>query len=525
MKTLAFLFSAFFLLLSSFSFAGSATWDTNPGSDDWNTANNWTPAIVPTETATFAASSITDIFVSADAGINAIVFDSGASAFVITTAPSVAFTISGSGITNSSGVTQNFVSGVDATGNAGSINFNGNATVNSLTSFTTEANPTGQVSWGSSVAFNDSASAGNGVFYNNGAAVSSSLGGLTIFYGDATAADGVFVSNGGSVAGASGGATYFTQHSDAGNAVITANSATANGAGGGYITFQGDSLLDNATLIANGGLGGAEGGIISFGGYTATNNNRARIELFGNATMYVSQAFSRTVDIGSLEGKGIVSLSSRELQIGRNGLSTIFSGVIEDDGGGGTLTKIGRGTLTLTGGNTFSGATTVMAGTLSVGTRRGSATGTGPVNVNAGTLAGKGTISGAVTVGTGSGSGASLAPGTNGPDTLTISNPLTFKADGSYNCDLSLGRGKADQVNANGVTIESGAQFVFLPKGNQTLTIGTVFTVINNTATTPISGVFANLPDGSRLRAGGGNKLRVSYEGGDGNDLTLTVVP
>ena len=27
--------------------AGSATWDLNPGSGDWNTATNWTPATVP----------------------------------------------------------------------------------------------------------------------------------------------------------------------------------------------------------------------------------------------------------------------------------------------------------------------------------------------------------------------------------------------------------------------------------------------------------------------------------------------
>ena len=52
----------------------------------------------------------------------------------------------------------------------------------------------------------------------------------------------------------------------------------------------------------------------------------------------------------------------------------------------------------------------------------------------------------------------------------------------------------------------------------------TVFTVINNTSVTPISGNFANLPDGSFLTSGG-NTFQATYEGGDGNDLTLTVVP
>jgi hypothetical protein len=36
-------------LLSTWSgaFAGSAMWNLNPDTGDWNTANNWTPATVP----------------------------------------------------------------------------------------------------------------------------------------------------------------------------------------------------------------------------------------------------------------------------------------------------------------------------------------------------------------------------------------------------------------------------------------------------------------------------------------------
>src|SRR5947199_10773254 len=42
--------------------AGSATWNLNPASGDWNTAANWTPATVPngpTATAEFAAPNTT----------------------------------------------------------------------------------------------------------------------------------------------------------------------------------------------------------------------------------------------------------------------------------------------------------------------------------------------------------------------------------------------------------------------------------------------------------------------------------
>ena len=40
----------------------------------------------------------------------------------------------------------------------------------------------------------------------------------------------------------------------------------------------------------------------------------------------------------------------------------------------------------------------------------------------------------------------------------------------------------------------------------------------------PIIGTFMNLPDGGTITAGS-NTFQANYEGGDGNDLTLTVVP
>jgi hypothetical protein len=52
---------------------------------------------------------------------------------------------------------------------------------------------------------------------------------------------------------------------------------------------------------------------------------------------------------------------------------------------------------------------------------------------------------------------------------------------------------------------------------------GLTLTVISNTSATPIAGTFANLPDGGIITIDG-NNFQASYEGGDGNDLTLTVV-
>jgi hypothetical protein len=79
-------------------------------------------------------------------------------------------------------------------------------------------------------------------------------------------------------------------------------------------------------------------------------------------------------------------------------------------------------------------------------------------------------------------------------------------------------------VQANGVTIENGAR-ISLPGANQgTVPPDTVYTVISNTANTSISGTFSNLADGGTLTVGN-NTFQANYEGGDGNDLVLTVVP
>jgi hypothetical protein len=77
---------------------------------------------------------------------------------------------------------------------------------------------------------------------------------------------------------------------------------------------------------------------------------------------------------------------------------------------------------------------------------------------------------------------------------------------------------------ANGVTINSGASFNLSGTAQGTLTQGTVLTVIKNTAATPIAGTFSNLPDGGIVNVNG-NNLQADNEGGNGNDLTLTVVP
>jgi len=84
--------------------------------------------------------------------------------------------------------------------------------------------------------------------------------------------------------------------------------------------------------------------------------------------------------------------------------------------GSGTVTKQGAGRLLLTGAHTYTGVTTVSAGTLLLNGVIASA-----VNVTAGTLGGNGLVRGPVTVQ----AAGRLAPGTS-IGTLTISNSLTL---------------------------------------------------------------------------------------------------
>jgi len=520
-------------------YADSATWSLNPISKDWNTAANWMPPTVPNgsaDTATFGVSNVLDPrlrFRHEAVEVNGIVFTPDASAFTIVL-NHASLLITGSGVSNNSGVVQNFFAG------AGAVNFYGTASAGSLTVYTNGGGTQSDVP-GGVVNFSDDATADDATFINlrpNGGL----FGGETVFFDNSSIGNATVINDGGAdttvfsaavggnptivnnasmVAEDDGGSTLF-YGGGPGNGTVTCNgSALPETHSSGAVHFNVHSTAGNATLIANGRVAGGVGGLIQFTG--SSMGATSRVEVFGNGTLDISEHDLPNVRVGSLEGDGLVFLGPVKLVVGSNGLSTTFSGVIEDTG---ELTKLGNGTLTLSGANTYTGGTTVSDGVLLVSNRSGSGTGTGAVQVDAGTLGGRGIISGAVTVGTGSGTGAFLSPSEEALKqlTLTIQSALTFKADGTYTYRLNTRKTKADKIIADGVTIEAGATFAFVGIGNRALTPGTVFTAISNTSANPISGTFSNLADGSVFTANG-NNFEASYEGGDGNDLTLTVVP
>jgi autotransporter-associated beta strand protein len=399
---------------------------------------------------------------------------------------------------NNSSSAQNFMIGVDSVGGSGTLTFANSAT------------------------------AGNATAVTAGPAPSGGQGGVVQFLGSSTADHSTLTNNGSSISALVGGTTAFFDTSNAGSSSITNNGGGGSGQGGGVTLFFDSATAASATLTCNAG-GGAVGASIQF--KQDTSGGTARIKLFGNGELVISEHNPPGLTTGSIEGSGEVFLGALDLTVGANNLDTTFSGTIQDGGGevgtgtGGSLSKIGVGILTLSGPNIYTGGTTVTGGAVLVQNKRDSGTGTGPVNVNAGTLGGTGTIAGSVSLGTGNGPGAFLAPGVKrSAATLTIQGTLTFNADSTYDVNLSTTQSIADKVVAHGVTIAGNAQFSFIPVGRGTLPLGTTFTVIDNTASTAIAGVFSNLPNGSTFTAGR-NTFQVNYQGDDGNNLTLTVMP
>jgi hypothetical protein len=344
LRALGFLLAAallsFLLSAASIAVADSATWNLNPTSGDWNTAANWTPATVPNgpnDTATFASSNITFVSFSDYTEVNTIVFDAGASPFtiVINFFPS----ISGGGIINNSGQIQNFFVTVFNT-----FTFRNSASAGTLTVFTNFTNECYEggntlfldtstagsgtfISYGTplcsgpgATSFFNSSTAGNGTFINNGGPYAEGPGGFTLFYDASTADNGTFTNNGGIGYLCDGGSTQFFGASTGGNGNFTNNAATDLSAGGGVTKFSDTSSASNSTLIANGGVNGADGGSIQFWG--DSTGGTARVEVFDNGSLQISNHNAPGVTVGSIEGTGLVFLGANNLTVGSNNLST-----------------------------------------------------------------------------------------------------------------------------------------------------------------------------------------------------------
>lgn len=171
-----------------------------------------------------------------------------------------------------------------------------------------------------------------------------------------------------------------------------------NGSGAGRLIKTGDGTLrlQNAINTFSGGLtilaGDVSVGIDNRLGLVPAAATPGCIVLDGGSltiTADMTLSSNRGIALGPSfgNGSGTINVTSTD--------TLTYGGIIADNfGGSGGLVKTGTGMLRTTNANTYSGGTTVAAGSLIIANASGSATGTGGVTTLSGTsLGGSGTVS------------------------------------------------------------------------------------------------------------------------------------
>jgi autotransporter-associated beta strand protein len=179
------------------------------------------------------------------------------------------------------------------------------------------------------------------------------------------------------------------------------------------------------------------------------------------------------------------------------------------------LTKAGPGTMTVNNAVVLSGPSTVAAGTLQVNDLFA-----GPVTVSQGaTITGGGTV-GALTMQDGS----ILSPGSSvgllGAGNLTLGAATRVIIE-IQNIAPGTQDSVIDSVDARGaVNLGASARLELVPLNAANFPVGTKLTIIRNDGTDPVVGAFKDLPEGAVVNS----RYRISYKGGDGNDVELTRI-
>ncbi len=191
--------------------------------------------------------------------------------------------------------------------------------------------------------------------------------------------------------------------------ITTANRFSPGGRlfGSGMLTITNTSSQNRCDLR---GIWNSFAGTLRFIGSTGNNglrfvNQGGSFSGFDNASVYfdgvvtdpVLYSGGLIINIGALSGTATAVLRGASLggtsgsfttyTIGALDLNTTFAGSFQDGTAKALLTKVGTGTLTLTGNNSYSGVTAINAGTLQIG--NGGTTGNLGTNIvaDSGTLA------------------------------------------------------------------------------------------------------------------------------------------
>ncbi len=305
--------------------------------------------------------------------------------------------------------------------------------------------------------------------------------------------------------------------SSAANYFIT-NAMTAVNvfSGGATIDDGGYAITNRAALVAPGGNGvtgipmtakgsgyiGAPyvsitGGTLAANGSPATAIANMVNDGTGNGTYQVDSITITCPGVYTDASTLAVSF------IGGGGSGAVAGTISTAANTSGGLTKLGTGTLTLSGANTYAGSTIVSNGTLLVN----GSLGAGAVT-NGGTLGGVGTIGGATTVN----AGAYLTAGVNGIGTLTINSNLTLNAASTNRFVVTTTGGANNQVVvASAGTLTPNGSIIEINTAGTQLGFGT--NVLFNFTSGSISGSFTATPVFDTVQTGAATNALIANDG------------
>jgi autotransporter-associated beta strand protein len=262
-------------------------------------------------------------------------------------------------------------------------------------------------------------------------------------------------------------------------------------AGGSSLTVSGSGrVLFNQRFALNGGSGwnGAEtinlnGGTLQTVATDRANTGGTILWNFNGGTLLINGTGSGSGSLGNfLAGVDTATVGNGGALVDTNGYNiTLANALLSGTASDGGLTKLGSGTLTLTGVSSYNGPTTVSQGALQI---IGSIASGGGVTVSgAATLGGTGSIGGPVTV------NGFLAPGTGSIGSITVANVLTLSGTATLRISKSGSTLSNDSVvGLSGVSY--GGALVISNVGGGSLAAGDTFTLF---VAGSYSGAFSNI--------------------------------
>lgn len=288
------------------------------------------------------------------------------------------------------------------------------------------------------------------------------------------------------------------------------------------------STYNGSILTRNGASGtlNIKDGSFSLG-QDAFIQNTISVDVSSTATFGL---FNTGASIKTLTGSGNVLIGNKTLSVGNGNGSSVFSGQIS--GSGGVLTKVGLGTLALTGVNSYSGATNINGGTLQISNSNN--LGTARVNFNGGALQTSGNFELNRSIGLVGDGNINVTSGTLVLNS-SISGNGTLTKTGAGNLYLSDQNGSNNYSNTGDIHINQGLLGQFndnVLNDHIMLNINAGATYFLNGKTETISGFvgsgnvdLSNATDYGRLTIGANNSWNLQgFEGNITGNGSLTKI-